>query len=104
MSESIQAGDKVKWSRVYRDTHVTYYGTVVAIEVGAEIPQAIVQPKGRGVDQRVDYAALLRADDPSQPPPMKSDLPLWRERYTCHCLREEPRLMRFTWMVSYGSL
>lgn len=71
----IQVGDKVKWMRLYRgDWETIHYGTLIEVEIGAEIPCAIVQPKGGTPAQRVEYASVLRADDPSQPQPNRWDL------------------------------
>lgn len=66
----IQVGDKVKWMRLYRGGwEAIHYGTLTEVEIGAEIPCAIVQPKDGTPAQRVECASVLRADDPSQPQP-----------------------------------
>lgn len=68
MSDTIiEVGDAVKWKRLHSDGYVIFYGHVLAIEVGAEIPQAHVQPKGGGPVQRIDHAILLRANDRNEP-------------------------------------
>lgn len=92
MSDTIiDVGDAVKWKRLYSDGYVIYYGHVLAIEVGAEIPQAHVQPKGGGPVQRIDHAILLRANDPSEPQVTEWDLMRKRDGF----LREMP----FRWPV-----
>lgn len=73
-SDTIEVGDAVKWKRLYSDGYVIYWGHMTEIEVGAEIPQAHVQPKGGGHVQRIDHAILLRANDPSEPQPLDVDL------------------------------
>ena len=91
----ISAGESVKWKRVYFDAGIIHYGTLLAIEVGAEQPCAIVRPKSGAPDQRVPCDLLLRARDSGEPQADEWDLLMVKD---FGYLRKMPRRMPTTWI------